>query len=75
MDVQPGHSYYVSIRTVDQEGNLANFYRWVGPFPIRLPEPPDMAATTPGSEKTIRATFTATTFVYDDQAAASTEGQ
>lgn len=49
VDVQPGHSYYVSIRTVDQEGNLANFYRWVGPFPIRLPEPPDMAATTPGS--------------------------
>lgn len=48
-DVQPGHSYYVAIRTVDEEGNLANFYRWEGPFPIRNPEPPDMLATTPGN--------------------------
>ena len=48
-DVQPGHSYYVAIRTVDNEGNLAQSYRWEGPFPIRNPEPPDMFATTPGS--------------------------
>ena len=34
-----------------------------------------MAATPPGSEKTIRATFTATTFVYDEQAATASEGQ
>lgn len=34
-----------------------------------------MSATAPGSEKTIRATFTATTFVYDEQAGAATEGQ
>ena len=34
-----------------------------------------MAAMPPGSEKTIRATFTATTFVYDEQAAAASEGQ
>lgn len=34
-----------------------------------------MAATPPGSEKTIRATFTATTFVYDEQAAVASEGQ
>lgn len=43
-----GHSYYASIRAFDQEDNLGN-WKWVGPFEIRAPEPPDMMATTPGS--------------------------
>ncbi|MCC6652943.1 MAG: hypothetical protein IT348_17445, partial [Candidatus Eisenbacteria bacterium] len=43
-----GHSYYVSIRTFDNEDNLSQ-WRWEGPFELRNPEPPDMMATTPGS--------------------------
>ncbi len=43
-----GHSYYVSIRPFDREGNLGN-WKWVGPYALRNPSPPDMMATTPGS--------------------------
>ncbi|MFN8588803.1 MAG: FlgD immunoglobulin-like domain containing protein [Candidatus Eisenbacteria bacterium] len=43
-----GHSYYVSIRPFDNERNLGN-WRWVGPYALRNPSPPDMMATTPGS--------------------------
>lgn len=48
-NVEAGHSYYVAIRAVDNEGNLSTDWRWDGPFPIREFEPPDLAAGIPGS--------------------------